>query len=403
MSEPTNITTPSLTTPEPTPIYLDRAENGAVATAAIVSGTWVNAAAIAAAGAAGDTLSPRLASEFGPPKTIPAPVKPKIKRAPKHDFKDGRGRVFAHRHANGGGWVEDTAHVGADVYVGSGAQIMNNASVFGREIRIEAKAKVSGNASIMRETRVAGECVVSGKAVVIASSLYGECRVTGNAEVSYCNMEHAVTVCGSAHVRGSRCRGRVLIDDNAVAVATFMRGFIKLSGNSVAVRSTLEGLVEIRDFGQILRSCAANYQYFTNYLEWRKYSTRMVRPEFFICIAGSSTIQNDTNLSGALFVGGKSLIDNCRVHIDYRIAGSDIYPVRNQDGTYDLGPPRIERRNVADKKWSSSDIRSMEELDRLINDTTTNATGQMRVVRREELQSPYSLERMPNGRRIVPV
>lgn len=400
MSAPNNITTPSLTATDPAPVYLDRAGDGAVATA---SSAWVDAATMAAVAAAGDTLSPRLPSEFAQPKTIPEPVKPKIKRAPKHDFKDGRGRVFAHRHANGGGWVEDTAYVGADVYVGSGAQIMNKASVFGPGIRIEAKSKVSGNASIMRETRLAGESMVSGKAVVIASSLFGECRVTGSAEVSYCTMEHAVTVCGSAHVRGSRCRGRVLIDDNAVAVSTFMRGFIKLTGNSVSVRSTLEGLVELRDFGQILRSVANNYQYYTNYLEWREYSTRVVRPEFFICIGGSSTIQNDSYLSGALSVAGRSLLDNCRINLDYRIVAADLYPVRDEHGNYDMGPPRIERKNVTDKKWSSSEIRDVDELSRLINDTTTNAAGQMRVVRREELQSPYSLERMPSGRRIVPV
>ena len=49
----------------------------------------------------------------------------------KHDFKNGKGLVPAHRHSNGGGWVADTARVSDSVYVGEFARVFGNADVFG--------------------------------------------------------------------------------------------------------------------------------------------------------------------------------------------------------------------------------------------------------------------------------
>ena len=59
-----------------------------------------------------------------------------------HDFGDGRGEVPAHRHPNGGGWVEDTAHVDPTAYVGR-------------------KAVVKGQAVVMGHARVRGDEVVT--------------------------------------------------------------------------------------------------------------------------------------------------------------------------------------------------------------------------------------------------
>ncbi len=49
-----------------------------------------------------------------------------------------KGPVSAHRHANGGGWVADTASVATTAYIGPNAQVSGNARVFGN-------AQVSGN------------------------------------------------------------------------------------------------------------------------------------------------------------------------------------------------------------------------------------------------------------------
>jgi hypothetical protein len=41
-----------------------------------------------------------------------------------YNFGDGHGPVAAHRHANGGGWVADTATVSDSAYVGPVSQVM---------------------------------------------------------------------------------------------------------------------------------------------------------------------------------------------------------------------------------------------------------------------------------------
>ena len=56
---------------------------------------------------------------------LTAPPKIRQKRAPKHDFHDGQGSVFAHHHDNGGGWVADTAYVAPTVKVARHAAVYN--------------------------------------------------------------------------------------------------------------------------------------------------------------------------------------------------------------------------------------------------------------------------------------
>lgn len=46
-----------------------------------------------------------------------------------HDFGDWRGSYPAHKHANGGGWVADTAIVPNGVMIPSSAQVGNYAKV----------------------------------------------------------------------------------------------------------------------------------------------------------------------------------------------------------------------------------------------------------------------------------
>ena len=56
-----------------------------------------------------------------------------------HNFGDGAGPVLAHRHANGGGWVADTATVEPTVFVGRDARVFGTACVFGTA-RVGARA-----------------------------------------------------------------------------------------------------------------------------------------------------------------------------------------------------------------------------------------------------------------------
>jgi UDP-3-O-[3-hydroxymyristoyl] glucosamine N-acyltransferase len=115
---------------------------------------------------------------------------------PTNDVFDfGNGPVPAHRHANGGGWVADTASVDAGVHVGPEAQVYGKSHVYGEalvsgkahvygEALVSGKAMVSGEAQVYGKSHVYGEALVSGKAHV-----YGEARVCGEA-----------LVCGEARV-----------------------------------------------------------------------------------------------------------------------------------------------------------------------------------------------------------
>ncbi len=82
-----------------------------------------------------------------------------------------------HRHANGGGWVDDAARVDADAYVGPYAVVRGDARVSGTA-RIEGRAWVEGGAvvegaAVVRDmavvrgdARLGGSVVVGGDAVV---------------------------------------------------------------------------------------------------------------------------------------------------------------------------------------------------------------------------------------------
>jgi len=68
-------------------------------------------------------------------------------RTYKHDFKDGHGKVNAHKHKNGGGWVANTAHVDETVFISKNAQVYGNARVY-NNTRVFGNAWVSGDARI---------------------------------------------------------------------------------------------------------------------------------------------------------------------------------------------------------------------------------------------------------------
>ena len=98
------------------------------------------------------------------------------------DFGDGNGPVRAHRHANGGGWVADTAQVAESAYVGKLARVSGEAQVYD-------EAQVYGKARVFGEAQVSGKALVSGKARV-----FGEARVC-DTPLCLTGFEFIVTVC----------------------------------------------------------------------------------------------------------------------------------------------------------------------------------------------------------------
>jgi len=199
-----------------------------------------------------------------PPVAQPAeptpPIKIRKKRAPKHDFKDGNGRVFAHKHDNGKGWVADTAKVDDSVYVGPRCGVFNNAIVKGL-VRLEGCARISGSAVVSGGVFMNKESHIYGKAVVRdTTKLFDSSRVFGSAHVSGTSLLHDKSqICESAQAFSVTLRGEAKISGNAFVVRSQLLDLVEARGECSIIQSVVQGLVFIRDRAQIIRSNVRNY------------------------------------------------------------------------------------------------------------------------------------------------
>ena len=64
-----------------------------------------------------------------------------------------------HTHTNGGGWVENTTTVEEKVYVGTDAQVCDNALVYG-DAQVYDNARVYGDAQVYDNAQVYGNARV---------------------------------------------------------------------------------------------------------------------------------------------------------------------------------------------------------------------------------------------------
>ena len=133
-------------------------------------------------------------------------------------YSKGKGHV----HANGGGWVADTARVSDSVYVGPDAMVLGAANISGN-VRITDHAIVTGNTIIKDNAVIADHAVVhgggwvyvnewktgnveiSGNAVVSGSAVVtGMCKISGSAKVTQkAYVCEAVTVTDNAVIKGN--------------------------------------------------------------------------------------------------------------------------------------------------------------------------------------------------------
>ncbi len=97
--------------------------------------------------------------------------------------------VGGHSHANGGGFVADTANVADTAYVGPDAMVLGYATVSDHAVItdhavVEGGARISGNAAISGYGMVCENGSVSGNAIVSDYGLVmGQATVSGNAKV----------------------------------------------------------------------------------------------------------------------------------------------------------------------------------------------------------------------------
>jgi uncharacterized repeat protein (TIGR02543 family) len=117
-------------------------------------------------------------------------------------FLKTNGRI----HANGGGWVSNSANVDASVYVGPYA-IVRRGTVTGN-VRIEGHAMVDGGT-------IGGDAILRGNACVYNTNISGKALLEGNAWMEGGSVAENATVRGNAFIFGSAFGGSVLVGGEA--------------------------------------------------------------------------------------------------------------------------------------------------------------------------------------------
>lgn len=234
------------------------------------------------------------------------PIKTRKKRAPKHDFKDGAGRVFAHKHDNGGGWVADSAKVDDAVYVGPRAGVFNLANVKG-SARLEGKARVSGTALVAGGAILRKNAHVYGSAIVRdVTEVFDDVRVFGSAHVSGTSLlRDATVVCESAQLISTTITGSASISGAAFLVRSTINaagyGSVEVKGDSVLLHSTIRGWAIISDHAQLLRSNISNH-----------WSNQHARLSDFAIVADTSNIYYPLEVKDHAVVIRSALANNYR-------------------------------------------------------------------------------------------
>lgn len=179
----------------------------------------------------------------------------KKKRAPKHDFNDGNGKVFAHRHDNGKGWIADTAYVEDSVYVGSRCEVFQFARVAGQS-KLKGRARVSGHATVSGNVILNKNVNVFGRAAIRDNTqLHDDANISGQACVCGASQIYGTTrIRDHAYILGSCLTGSLDISGDATVIRSNFSGQISMCGSATAINASVIGRVSLRDFCQILNS-----------------------------------------------------------------------------------------------------------------------------------------------------
>ncbi|MBR3418671.1 MAG: N-acetylglucosamine-1-phosphate uridyltransferase [Oscillospiraceae bacterium] len=148
-------------------------------------------------------------------------------------YQKGNGHI----HANGGGWVADTAKVSDSAYVGPEAMVLGNAKVSG-EARITDHAVVAGDTVVQDHAVISGYACVHGGGWVYADGGWksGSVTISGNAVVSgsavvtgMCSISGNASVMQKAYVCDA-----VMLKDRACAKGTsYLTGSGVYSGQAI--------------------------------------------------------------------------------------------------------------------------------------------------------------------------
>lgn len=329
------------------------------------------------------------------PDITTAPVVRK-KRAPKHDFKDGKGRVFAHKHDNGGGWVADTAYVAPGVKVSRSAQVYDFAKVYDA-CKITHNAQVCGNAHLYNCVTVRDSAIVRGYARV-----YNNARLCGSTEVrdsalitGDAEFNNRVRVYNHARIHGGEFNGPRYFATLAVADNCYLDGVVAhddvgIGGSALVKNSTLRGvrvhsdaLIMYSDIHTVREPQEASVYIVADYLKTR-YShlpqydaevlARTVVEAPIVWVTG--TVWHSSIYSRFLHLDG--LLAQCHMRF-CPPTQSDADEAQQQLNRLNNGLPNV--LTTALTRWNHSTIGSKQELeaaiDRALRGPTSNAVAVM--------------------------
>jgi len=231
-----------------------------------------------------------------------APVKVRKKRAPKHDFQDGRGRVFAHRHVNGEGWVADTAKVADTVFVAKTARVYHHAVIVGK-VQVRHKAHVCGTAELMDNATVNQNAFVGGDAIMTDTA-----RASENAKLWGGTVQGTSVITGSATVRdeatiiNSQIGDRCAVYGYATLFNSSLSYDVMVGGHTHLVCTTLQGFISVRGYAKIAGSQLYHQRTFTS-----NHDTNCVNIADHVTIVGCERIDAWIDFVGHAMIVGCNL------------------------------------------------------------------------------------------------
>ena len=126
---------------------------------------------------------------------------------PSQDFRK-QIKIDGHIHANGGGWVQNSAEVEASVYIGPKAIVLGNADLTGN-VRIE-------NTAIVSNATMSGDVKVIDNAVVVGGTYSGSAIISGQSFVENVTMSEQAKIDMRARVTNYDLSGDIEVGGDVV-------------------------------------------------------------------------------------------------------------------------------------------------------------------------------------------
>ncbi|NBT75125.1 MAG: hypothetical protein EBT15_03990 [Betaproteobacteria bacterium] len=229
------------------------------------------------------------------------------RRASKHDFKDGRGRVFAHRHVNGNGWVADTAKVADTVFVNKMAQVYHNAVIEGK-VALNRRAQVCGNAYIRDRVIVGDDALVAGKAAIFDDCrILHESRVYGGRVSGSTTMYETSHIRQEAHVHNCTLRSQAHVSGYAMVFMSSLEGAVTITGDAKVACSTMHGFVTIGGRANVISSKLAQQSMYFSSEEATMFGHNKLKVLDFAVVSGVEMLSGLLTIKGRTVIAGGSI------------------------------------------------------------------------------------------------